>query len=584
MNKSTLFLLSVLLSVASISLFAQLSSCATSVSQVQVDAVDRFVEPVYGGALLVNDTVRISPTVENATVEDFSIGFPSRYGQSLRFSMAFDADSGKPLELISDTGLDTIGYYGVTVVLPMEARNQIYSGNPYTFTVAFVFSSLVDSVETGGSTGHRFTIDFPVYPSLTIEALKCNVTVILPEDTEFAPGDFPFNATEKSGRVFLNHTVNNLPSLSSTSVKVSFTSETSDNFVCFSVNSLSRTTTVDAEGHVTVSELFTLKSETVHAVDSIRLQVPSDAANLSSFDEQGKKVSSSLFESQTPTYEISLSLVENQSRAIQLAYSLSDENRLVQLKEQSYMLNSSLFENLRVLPNTFSSKFVFPEGAEIQLFPQETFSVQRGVFQDVLSLSLSNVTWLQNEQWSFTYSYVIFWASFRPTLWMTTMVFIAFTIAFAWRRPRAPAPVSDAQALVPRGILNDFVETYETKKKVSSELEQLKQKASRGKISRRRYKIRKTTLDSKRSTLSKKLADTRQQIMSGGAKYADTMRQLEVAEVELDNIEADIRRIEVRFKRGEVSARTYRRLLEDDLKRRQKARTTIDGVLLRLRE
>jgi len=62
------------------------------------------------------------------------------------------------------------------------------------------------------------------------------------------------------------------------------------------------------------------------------------------------------------------------------------------------------------------------------------------------------------------------------------------------------------------------------------------------------------------------------------------MRQLEVAETELDNIEADIKRIEVRFKRGEISAQTYRRLIENDLRRREKAKTTIDGVLLRLRE
>ncbi|MCK4223215.1 hypothetical protein KAX01_02870, partial [Candidatus Bathyarchaeota archaeon] len=73
-------------------------------------------------------------------------------------------------------------------------------------------------------------------------------------------------------------------------------------------------------------------------------------------------------------------------------------------------------------------------------------------------------------------------------------------------------------------------------------------------------------------------------VISGGAKYADTMRQLEVAEVELENIEADIKRIEVRFKRGGISAQTYRRLLEDDLRRQERARTTIDGVLLRLRE
>ncbi|MDH5495001.1 MAG: hypothetical protein OEY24_04810, partial [Candidatus Bathyarchaeota archaeon] len=182
----------------------------------------------------------------------------------------------------------------------------------------------------------------------------------------------------------------------------------------------------------------------------------------------------------------------------------------------------------------------------------------------------------------FTYSYAIFWASFRPTLWTSALVIIGSIIAFAWQRPKAPVSVS--VVLVPRKTLNEFVETYEDKKKILSELEQIKQKARKGKISRRRYKVRKITLENRLSSLSKKLADLQRGIMSGGAKYADMMRRLEVAETELDNIEADIRRIEVRFKRGEISAQTYRRLLEGDLQRREKARITIDGLILRLRE
>ena len=246
------------------------------------------------------------------------------------------------------------------------------------------------------------------------------------------------------------------------------------------------------------------------------------------------------------------------------------------------MLTLDLSERLRMIPNAFTFKILFPEGAAIQSFPQQTFSIQRDVFQETLFLSLSNITWLQNEQWSFTYSYTSFWASFRPTLWATVLVIIGSVIAFAWQRPKPPSPVSIV--LVPRKILNEFVETYEGKKKIFSELELIKRKARKGKISRRRYKVRKTTLENRLSTYSKKLVDLRQKIMSGGAKYADIMRQLEIAETELDNIEADIRRIEVRFKRGEISAQTYRRLLENDLQRREKARITIDGLILRLRE
>jgi hypothetical protein len=62
------------------------------------------------------------------------------------------------------------------------------------------------------------------------------------------------------------------------------------------------------------------------------------------------------------------------------------------------------------------------------------------------------------------------------------------------------------------------------------------------------------------------------------------MRQIEAANTELQAVEADIERTEARYKRGEISAVTYHKLLEDYLKRKDRAQTNIDGVLLRLRE
>jgi hypothetical protein len=48
--------------------------------------------------------------------------------------------------------------------------------------------------------------------------------------------------------------------------------------------------------------------------------------------------------------------------------------------------------------------------------------------------------------------------------------------------------------------------------------------------------------------------------------------------------ETDIRRLETRYRNGEISKEAYRRLLNEYNGRRDGARTTIDGVLLRLRE
>jgi hypothetical protein len=62
------------------------------------------------------------------------------------------------------------------------------------------------------------------------------------------------------------------------------------------------------------------------------------------------------------------------------------------------------------------------------------------------------------------------------------------------------------------------------------------------------------------------------------------MRQLEIAETEINEVEANIKSIEARHSRGEISLEAHRKLLSDYLRRKEGAGTTINGILLRLRE
>jgi hypothetical protein len=71
---------------------------------------------------------------------------------------------------------------------------------------------------------------------------------------------------------------------------------------------------------------------------------------------------------------------------------------------------------------------------------------------------------------------------------------------------------------------------------------------------------------------------------SAGGHYADLMRQLEVAETELSDVEANVKSIEARYGRGEVSLEAYRKLSGDYQRKKEKAEATINGILLRLRE
>ena len=106
----------------------------------------------------------------------------------------------------------------------------------------------------------------------------------------------------------------------------------------------------------------------------------------------------------------------------------------------------------------------------------------------------------------------------------------------------------------------------------------------KGKIPRRRYKVRKKTLEIRLSTVSRNLTELIEGMRAAGGKYADLMRQLEIAETEMNEAEAGIKSIEARHSRGEISLETYRKLLTDYEHRKERTEATISGILLRLRE
>jgi len=163
-----------------------------------------------------------------------------------------------------------------------------------------------------------------------------------------------------------------------------------------------------------------------------------------------------------------------------------------------------------------------------------------------------------------------------------TAVAVLSVLALLWRAPRPAAPIPTIP--VRPEELKSYVDAYEKKRRSLSELETVEARASKGKIPRRRYKVRKRALESRLSVLSKDLARLREKLRTASPKYADMMRQIEIAEAELEGIEAGIRRTETRYRRGEISTAAYHKLLEDYYRRRERARTTIDGVLIRLRE
>jgi chromosome segregation ATPase len=112
----------------------------------------------------------------------------------------------------------------------------------------------------------------------------------------------------------------------------------------------------------------------------------------------------------------------------------------------------------------------------------------------------------------------------------------------------------------------------------------LETRVEKGRIPRRRYKVMRRTLEARETAVSRDLTGFREKMRAAGGKYSGLMLQLEVAEAEIGEVKANIKSAESLHNRGELSLEAYRNRLADYERKKERADTTINGILLRLRE
>jgi chromosome segregation ATPase len=83
-------------------------------------------------------------------------------------------------------------------------------------------------------------------------------------------------------------------------------------------------------------------------------------------------------------------------------------------------------------------------------------------------------------------------------------------------------------------------------------LRSLIERAQKGKIKERQYKVQRRALELRRESLSKQIADLKAIFRSVGGNYANLVKQLDAAETELNKIEVNLRNAEARRRTGEL--------------------------------
>jgi hypothetical protein len=289
------------------------------------------------------------------------------------------------------------------------------------------------------------------------------------------------------------------------------------------------------------------------------------------------------------------------------------------LRGASYTLgNFKLFPNFDYFVNLATTTFTPPEGATI-LTPKvseldSSSTLTRQTYQDSLTVtknSLSYVDYLAPQQntlqLSFNYNPV--WASFRPTFWASVLAVVACIAVFFVRRHRPteetyaekterlatfePTTISSTQTKeaelkpsqrVSADTIREFIDDYEDKKQLNAELKSMDAKAQKGKIPRRQYKVQRNAIEVRLEGINRNIERTKKTFTGATGGYVDLVKQLDLAEVDLVEAEENIKNLETRQSKGEISLEVYKKSIGDYQKQRDKAESAINGILLRLRE
>ncbi len=569
------------------------SGVSAQTSGYTIDRVDHQVQVMYSGHVVILDTIHISGQV----TDGFMIGLPYQYSADVLKGIAYDDTHVYQMNLGVQLG-DHSGFYGATVN---------FNGNsPSVFTVAFVLSNSLVTEQGSGV----YSLNFPAYPSLSQSVGTCSATVTFPStptSVTISKDDGNIDAASYSKTNLAAYTyapANAVVQVSTGTLQLT------------TITSLNRQINIDSTGKVIASDSYRLISNSTSLMSSFLITLPQDATNVHIRDQFGTLPANLGISGNSivanATFVTFLS--SGQSTVLTAQYDLPSTT----LQGASYNFeNFKLFPDFGYFVNQATTTFTPPEGATI-VTPQvsdldSSSTLTRQTYQDSLTVTKNSLSYVDNLapqqntlQLSFNYNPV--WTSFRPTFWASILAVVACIAVFVVRRhrpaeetyaekterlatlePTTSSPQTKGTELKPSqrisaDSIRGFIDAYEDKKQLNAELKSMDAKAQKGKIPRRQYKVQRNAIEVRLESINRNIERTKKTFTGTTGGYADLVKQLDLAEADLSEAEENIKNLETRQSKGEISLEVYKKSIGDYQKQRDKAESAINGILLRLRE
>jgi hypothetical protein len=345
---------------------------------------------------------------------------------------------------------------------------------------------------------------------------------------------------------------------------------------------------IDAWGGISVTDQCVVTNNSNESLRIASFYLPLNASAITAQDIFGTYEQTSLAITKFETYVavriyLRNSLSSQQKTNLLVAYNLPSNIYISQNGWQDCTLNISLSKPADWFVKQFTLVVSLPEGAEYQAASKTPSLVQKSGFSVSVEYEEANFAQINEPTITLQYQYFILWAIFRPALW-TGIAVALFGAVFFTRRMLKPSAAVATTVPFSSSLLRDFVNRYEERRRLRSELESMEDQIEKGKLSRRKFRLRKSSVDDHISRLEKDLSQLSNKISAASEQYMERMKHLKKAEDEIETLKNDIERAEARFLRKEITAEARRKMLDEYNRMKERAENTIEETLLRLKE
>ena len=346
--------------------------------------------------------------------------------------------------------------------------------------------------------------------------------------------------------------------------------------------SATRTIEADPMAGIRISDTYELVNNVGSFIDHVDLLLPKKASSIKASDLMGELKVKVKEAKGFKEVRIALrgTIGKGNSITITVSYTMPWDEYVVRKGPSRFLLRHRLEQGLNWPVEHMAVKIILPQGAVMTGSSHEPTYISKGFLREEVGFLFHRAMPIVSVELKVFFSYSVFWPSLKPTLWAS----LASLIGCALIKLLSPPAVVAPAVAIPVETITKFVRAYERKMRIRDELTSLREALRRKKISRRKFKTRTKALEDELARLEKEIADLVAELRTVGGLVSELVRDLEVAESELESVERDLRTLEARYTRKEIGSEAYRRLLREYRRREDRAYTAIREALLRLKE